>query len=164
MFSTRRESKIPVWLILAGGAFLALLLLTPKKAKGAIPEGGLESVRRWQYIYVPIGLELGVPPALIAAIIHVESRGDPTAAGMHGEYGLMQILCSTARQMGFKGACPELLNPYVNIYYGTKYLRWQFERYGDWEKAISAYNAGSFTLRNRKYVEKVLAAWEIYSR
>ena len=50
-------------------------------------------------------------------------------------YGLMQVLCSTAREWGFKEDCELLLNPWWNVYYGTKYIRYKLRRYkGDGRK------------------------------
>lgn len=97
-----------------------------------------------------------VEPALIAAIIDVESGGDPDARGPVGEYGLMQVRLSTAQMMGFTGDPARLLNPATNIEYGAKYLRWQFDRYRDQmmrhEWAVAAYHAGTAYKRNGKFV------------
>lgn len=109
--------------------------------------------------------EYRIEKALIAAIIERESSGVYNATGRGNEYGLMQILCSTARMMEYKGTCDRLFDPAVNIWYSTKYLRYQMDRYADkpmkvyW--AIAAYNAGTarqaggkFT--NQKYVDGVI--------
>lgn len=96
--------------------------------------------------------QLGIPEGLIAALIKHESNFDPQARGSGGEYGLMQIFCSTARQMGFTGNCEDLRKPGPNILYGSKYLAWQYARYGAWLDAIAAYNAGSvFKNKEGKY-------------
>jgi len=147
-----------LWTAIAIGGAILLYLGLRKEARAE----RLESVERYWDIYEMVGTIWNVPPSLIAAVVHVESRGNPTARGAHGEWGLMQIKCETARDMGFTGRCEDLLNEYVNVYYGTKYLRWQYDRYGDWRMAISAYNAGSYTERNREYVEKVISAWRAY--
>jgi hypothetical protein len=64
----------------------------------------------------------GVPPALLDAVMSVESRYDPAVVGMDGEIGLMQVLPSTARMLGFSGTLAQLADPEVNIHYGAKYL------------------------------------------
>jgi len=151
--------KDRIWTTLIIGGALLLFLGMRKEIRKT---ERLESVERFWDIYETVGTLLDVPPGLIAAIVHVESKGNPSARGMFGEWGLMQIKCETARDMGFTGRCEDLLNEYVNVYYGTKYLRWQYDRYGDWRMAISAYNAGSYTERNREYVEKVISAWRAY--
>jgi len=72
-------------------------------------------------------------------------------------YGLMQIKLETAQDMGFTGIPAQLYIPATNIEYGTKYLRYQLDRYSsDLRKAISAYNAGTYTTVNTAYVNNVL--------
>jgi len=136
-----------------------LILLLPLRGKERKPN---PNVTRFNYIFSSIGALLKVPPSLLAAIADVESGGNPNARGRSGEIGLMQIKCDTAREMGMTGSCEDLLNPYVNVWYAARYLRYQYNRYGSWEKAISAYNAGRYTPANWRYVEKVLEAWKLY--
>jgi len=111
----------------------------------------------------------GVPSPLVFAVADVESgfrsvkRMEPTV----GEYayGPMQILCSTARDMGYTGRCDDLIKPELSIEYGTKYLAYQIRRYnGNLVQAISAYNAGSYTPANMDYVNKVLDRMEYWAR
>jgi len=78
-------------------------------------------------------------------------------------YGLMQIMLSTAMEHGFRFTYPtELFDPNANIKFGCAYLKRLYERYGDWDCAIAAYNAGSAkknldgTFKNQGYVSKVL--------
>ena len=77
-------------------------------------------------------------------------------------YGLMQVMLTTAMEMGFKFDYPtELLEPNLNIKYGCTYLKKMYNRYGDWKCAIAAYNAGSAkknfdgTFVNQKYIDSV---------
>jgi len=77
-------------------------------------------------------------------------------------YGLMQIMLTTAMELGFRFDYPtELLEPNLNIKYGCAYLRKMHNRYGDWNDAISSYNQGSNrknfngTYKNQKYVDKI---------
>jgi len=86
-------------------------------------------------------------------IINREGRKNPERWSV----GLAQVQPRTARDMGFKGHHSELTNPDTNLEYGAKYLRRQLKRYkGDYRKALSAYNAGTATKANKKYVTKVL--------
>lgn len=67
--------------------------------------------------------------ASILAFIEIESSFDPTArryepALDESSYGLMQLLASTARGMGWKSDKENLFDPRVNIKYGVKYLEW----------------------------------------
>lgn len=102
-----------------------------------------------------------ISSAMIAAIIHQESRGDYAALGRDDEVGLMQILPATARDMGFEGDPVELYNPSINIFTGVKYLRFQLDRYGNLLDMIAAYNAGSVRKKkdgayiNLGYVENI---------
>lgn len=128
---------------------VALLLLLPKS----------EKKDEVSYIARNMSAVFHVPTELILAVIEVESNFDINALGRDGEYGLMQILCPTAQSLGFQGSCYDLFNPYVNVYYGTKYLSNQYSRYGDWSKAISAYNAGVATSKNEDYIRRVIRSW-----
>lgn len=109
--------------------------------------------------------EFRIEKAVIAAIIDQESRGVWNARGRDDEYGLMQILCPTARMMKYTADCDGLLQPAINIWYSTKYVRYQLDRYADrmnrvsW--AIAAYNAGTARrvdtrFSNQRYVDGVL--------
>lgn len=78
-------------------------------------------------------------PALVRALIQVESRFNPEARSPMGALGLMQVMPTTARRLGF--AHPEQLDENLRI--GTRFLRQLLDRYqGDTAKALMAYNAG----------------------
>lgn len=64
----------------------------------------------------------GLPPALVDAVMAVESRYNSAVVGMDGEIGLMQVMLPTARMLGFTGTEAELAVPSTNIHYGVKYL------------------------------------------
>jgi hypothetical protein len=64
----------------------------------------------------------GVPPALLDAVMAVESRYNPSAVGMDGEIGLMQVMPATARMLGFTGTQAQLADSKININYGARYL------------------------------------------
>ena len=73
----------------------------------------------------------------------VESGFNPGAIGGVGEIGLMQILPSTARMLGFGGTLAELAVPETNIHYGVTYLAkaWRLAG-GDLCTATMKYRAG----------------------
>lgn len=79
-----------------------------------------------------------LPGHLIEAVIMTESSGDSTAVSPKGAQGLMQLMPETARELGVRDA----LDPWQNVYAGSKYLRQQVDRFGDLELALAAYNAG----------------------
>lgn len=64
----------------------------------------------------------GLPPEIAEAVADVESGYNPRAVGGVGEIGLMQILPSTARMLGFAEPLPKLFEPATNIRYGVRYL------------------------------------------
>jgi len=103
-----------------------------------------------------------LPPELVAAVVHTESKFVPTARSNRGAVGLMQLVPKTGRWLGANN----LVDPAQNIQAGAKYLRYLTDRFsGDQQKAIAAYNAGEGNVRRfngvppfretRNYVQKV---------
>lgn len=90
--------------------------------------------------------EKDLDPALVAAVIYEESRFRPQTSHAGAE-GLMQILPDTARFIaersgGTQFEVNDLGSPQINIQYGTWYLRYLIQQYGDEDVAVAAYNAG----------------------
>ena len=85
----------------------------------------------------------GLAPEIAEAVMAVESGFNPAAVGGAGEIGLMQILPSTARMLGFAGTLAELAEPETNIHYGVTYLAqaWRLAG-GDLCTAVMKYRAG----------------------
>ena len=87
-------------------------------------------------------------PALLAAVIEVESKFKPDAKSSSGAIGLMQLLPSTAQGIavhtgGSNFHTVDLYNPEINVRYGAWYLRHLLDKYDDNERtALAAYNAG----------------------
>jgi soluble lytic murein transglycosylase len=86
-------------------------------------------------------------PALLAAIVYVESRFDPNAQSAAGAIGLMQLLPETAegiaeRTGGERFVVADLRDPEINIRYGSWYVDHLRERYGELPLALAAYHAG----------------------
>lgn len=109
-----------------------------------------------------------VSPALVLAVISVESSGRPDAVSPAGAEGLMQLMPATADRFGVQ----ESLDPSQNIKGGVKYLDWLMEEFdGDPIIVLAAYNSGEGSLRKydgvppfpetRDYVPKVLAAFQV---
>lgn len=121
------------------------------------------NVTRWdEYINVA-SQQTQVASPLIAAVIEVESSGNPDSTGTVGEVGLMQVKCETAKDMGYPWECKRLYLPELNILYGAKYLAWQSRRYGgNLRLILSAYNAGTATSKNPTYVNKAMSAYQRY--
>jgi soluble lytic murein transglycosylase len=87
-------------------------------------------------------------PALLAAVVYVESRFDPNATSAAGAIGLMQLLPDTAKGIalrtgGDRFVVADLRNPDINIRYGSWYLDHLRGQYGgDMSVALAAYHAG----------------------
>lgn len=128
--------------------------------------------------------EKNLDPALIAAVIFVESRFIAGRTSPAGAEGLMQITPETARDIarrsgGTRFTLADLDTPQINISYGSYLLRELLDRYdGDLAAALAAYNAGPGNAdkwggsslkaqdipfpETRAYVEKVIRAQEDY--
>ena len=88
-------------------------------------------------------------PALVAAVIYVESGFDEHARSARGAVGLMQVLPETAAQIaretgGVAFVAADLEDPAVNVRYGSYFLRRELDTFGgDTLAAVAAYNAGA---------------------
>jgi len=103
-----------------------------------------------------------INPALVEAVIKLESRGNPRAVSRSGCIGLMQIKPSTGRLMGYSRA--ELFDPEKNVAAGTRYLEMMMNETGHIEAALAAYNCGLAKHKNaacRAYAKRVLRQAEI---
>ncbi len=85
----------------------------------------------------------GLAPEIAEAVMGVESGYNPDVIGGVGEIGLMQLLPSTARMLGFSGSLAELAIPEINIHLGVRYLAraWRLAG-GDLCTAVMKYRAG----------------------
>lgn len=148
------------------------------RALGKGPEGQKVAAPRLQavqQIAQAHGLEIlkstvgtQVSPALVLALIAVESGGESAAVSGKGAAGLMQLMPATAERFGVEDAT----DPSQNIRGGVAYLDWlmsEFKR--DPVLVLAGYNAGENAVRShegvppfaetRDYVPKVLAAWTV---
>jgi soluble lytic murein transglycosylase-like protein len=85
----------------------------------------------------------GLAAEIAEAVMAVESGFNPGAIGAAGEIGLMQILPSTARMLGFAGSTADLAVPETNVHFGVTYLAkaWRLAA-GDLCTAVMKYRAG----------------------
>lgn len=111
-------------------------------------------------------IDTGVSPALVLAVMAVESAGRSEAVSHAGAQGLMQLIPDTAMRFGVT----DPFDARQNIRGGVAYLDWLLEEFdGDPLLALAGYNAGEGAVRRnngvppfaetRDYVPKVLAAW-----
>lgn len=82
----------------------------------------------------------GVPAALMTALIHHESAGtwDPQIKGPSGDYGLAQIVLSQHPDITLQQA----YDPTFAIPFVAKYLANSYKKFGDYNRALAAYNVG----------------------
>lgn len=99
-------------------------------------------------------------PSLVCAVIHTESKFDKDALSQKGASGLMQIVEGTAdwaaEEIGLSNySYNNIFRPEVNIEIGCWMLDRLINQFGDLDKALAAYNAGSGNvskwLKNEKY-------------
>lgn len=112
-------------------------------------------------------------PALIHAVITVESKHNPKALSKKGAYGLMQLMPATAKHYGLTGL--KKANHRQNILVGARYLKELVVLFdGNLELALAAYNAGPANIKKyhnqippfqetKLYVPKVLTWYRKYS-
>lgn len=86
----------------------------------------------------------GVPTHIAHAVVSQESGYRPHIRGRHGEWGIAQIKCPTARSVGFEGPCSQLRDPQVNLTYSMKYLRLALDKGGEGCAGASLYNTGIY--------------------
>ncbi len=110
----------------------------------------------------------GIPPALLQAIARTESGYNPNAVSPKGAIGLMQLMPSTAAQLG-----ADPLDPRQNVAAGTRYFVDLLRKYEkdpyQVRKAVAAYNAGPNAVERYggvppyretiNYVRRVVQLW-----
>lgn len=79
----------------------------------------------------------GVPVDLFHRLVQQESGWNPVAVSTKGAQGLAQLMPETADKLGV-----DPTDPAQNLEGGARYLREQYNRFGDWRLALAAYNAG----------------------
>ncbi len=103
-----------------------------------------------------------IPKQLFFNLVTAESNWDPLIVSPRGAIGLAQLMPGTAAELGV-----DPWDAYDNLDGGARYLRRQFERFGTWELALAAYNAGPGAVakyggvppypETQDYVEKIMA-------
>jgi len=97
---------------------------------------------------------------LAHAFVKVESNYNYKTRGRAGEVGLMQLMPSTARSIGYKGSMRALYNPETNITWGMKYLAMAYRKAGgDTCQTVMRYQSGLWAKKyskwNRVYCARV---------
>lgn len=131
----------------------------------------MKRVRKWDNYIEKAANIFGVDKNLVSAVIAAESGGNPYAVSHAGAKGLMQLIDSTAMDMGVS----QVFSPWSNIKGGTRYLRMMLDRQnGNEELALASYNAGPSAVDKYKgvppytetqnYVKTVLRLKDLFAR
>jgi len=78
-----------------------------------------------------------IPEDLFLRLVQQESGWNANARSHKGALGLAQLMPGTARDLGVNP-----LDVRQNLEGGARYLRTQYDKFGDWRLALAAYNAG----------------------
>ncbi|MGR3463804.1 lytic transglycosylase domain-containing protein [Limimaricola sp.] len=78
-----------------------------------------------------------IPEDLFLRLVQQESGWNARAVSRAGALGLAQLMPGTARLLRV-----DPRDPRQNLEGGARYLRMQYEAFGDWRLALAAYNAG----------------------
>lgn len=127
----------------------------------AVPDPGRKVIVDWVMKLAP---GAGIDPALVLAVIEVESAFNPNARSHKDARGLMQLLPATARRFGVSN----IWDPLSNVRGGLAYMKWlkgQFD--GAPKFVLAGYNAGERAVQRhggvppyretRNYVKRVMA-------
>lgn len=105
---------------------------------------GIEGTKQWDGMIDKAAGEAGIPREVIAAIMGIESGGDPGSTSVAGAAGLMQVM--SHYQSGEVLWQPlidkyggDKYDPYTNIRVGAEILKTFYNQYGSWDKAAAAY-------------------------
>jgi soluble lytic murein transglycosylase len=87
-------------------------------------------------------------PYLVASLIRQESEFNPAAVSHANAVGLMQLLPKVGRGVAKQEklrhfSTQQLFTPGVNMQLGTRYFRSMVDKFGAFEYALAAYNAGA---------------------
>ena len=115
---------------------------------------------------ITVASRQGVDPALVEAVIAIESDFNPRAISPKGAIGLMQLMPQTASRYGVS----DPFDPQENLTGGIRYLRDLLRRFGgDLPQVLAAYNAGEAAVlmhrgvppyrETREYVHKVIGRY-----
>lgn len=117
----------------------------PSPSRPLSPRSPSKSVADCQAHVPEAAAKYDVSPALLSAIIHVESAGNSRARSHAGAVGCMQLMPATARHMGVEDPG----NARENVMGGARYLRHlethlgkTYDRKLGFGPLLAAYNAG----------------------
>jgi soluble lytic murein transglycosylase-like protein len=161
----RSEAGLVVLVLKGGGE----VHLPPSAVRGFVPDevleelGGAASGSELVRLVEEAARRRGLDPALVLAVVSVESGFRPEAVSPKGAQGLMQLMPRTAASLGVQDA----FDPEQNLDAGVRHLEALLKLYdGNLTRALAAYNAGQGAVarhggvppyrETRAYVRRVL--------
>ncbi len=128
-------------------ANISLYRLSNQENHSPLPVPGPDTARPTKLGELPFAAQVdsaarrvAIDPALVHALIHVESRHNPAARSPKGALGLMQVLPGTASRYGVNDLSRSVEE---NLKAGTSYLRDLMSMFdGRIDLVLAAYNAG----------------------
>lgn len=107
----------------------------PRSAVKELPS----NVKRWNELLDEASKDFELPNGLLHQVMLSESGGNPKAQSPAGAKGLMQLMDTTATDVGVR----DVWDPRQNIRGAARYMRRLLDRYqGNISLALAAYNAG----------------------
>lgn len=163
--------EIPAGRDFSAGRYQSVMqLLSTAPEAGSLPIARAETLLAMAEAHGPRILRetigTSVSPALVLAVMAVESRGDAVAESGAGARGLMQLIPATAERFGVS----DVFDSDQNIAGGVAYLDWLMDEFDrDPVLVLAGYNAGEGAVRGangvpdfretRDYVPRVMATW-----
>ena len=145
----RRVDGADVVLVLRGGGEVSVSAL---QLIGVVPDEVVEEVEPGgdlRALAEAAARRHGLDPALVLAVVQVESGFRPDAVSPKGARGLMQLMPGTATRLGVEDS----FDPEQNLDGGTRHLGDLIARYnGDVKRALAAYNAGEGAVERHRGV------------
>ena len=169
--SAQRVEGDTVVLVLQGGGEVGV---PAAMLRGVVPDEIIEEILPtahgpvdFERLVAEAAQRHGLDPALVRAVVGVESGFEPQAVSSKGAQGLMQLMPATARDLGIT----DPFDPAANLDGGSRYLSALVARYeGDLPKALAAYNAGMGAVARHggvppyaetlRYVQRVLGRYQ----
>lgn len=173
-----RTSGAALLLVLAAGLGPAPVMAGPQQClRGHSTSASCQQILRNYWRHEPtitaVARHYGLEPALLKALVAVESNFNDKARSPANARGLAQVLPSTARGVGLHDPETNLYQAELGLAAGAAYLRQMWLEFRDWPLALAAYNAGPGNVRKHKgippfpetqaYVPKVLGLYREFA-
>ncbi|AXS81485.1 lytic transglycosylase domain-containing protein [Dechloromonas sp. HYN0024] len=145
----RDDSGVPVFSDMPDGGGFNLFLRTNDLPRTSLARHGDASrasdrMRLYTPLVESIARQNDLEPALLHAVIMVESGYNPDAKSPKGAVGLMQLMPQTAQRFGTTNRN----DPEQNLKGGARYLSLLINQFGgNLSLALAAYNAGENAVR-----------------